>query len=135
LKDYPGLDPEVRESEPKFAEFFSPEAIELDILVYKALYHRAIPLWVRRNREQEDKERITLLLDAFAAFTQTCARVGIDSFAAYDRKYMIHYHAEDWIASLRDLLKRYKNKIPREQYAALDRVSQTLDRMGPKPAQ
>jgi hypothetical protein len=133
LSSYPGLDPEVKEGEPKFAEFFSPEAIELDIPVYKALHHRTIPLWVRRNREQEDKERITLLLGAFASFTQTCARDGIDSFAAYDRKYMVHYHAADWIASLRDLLEKYEDEIPEEQYAVLERVSQTLERMEPKP--
>jgi hypothetical protein len=92
-------------------------------------------MWIRRDQEKENKERITLLLDAFATFTRICDRDGIDSFAAYDGKYMVHYHAETWIASLRNLIKKYKNKIPKEQYVTLECVSQTLDRMESKPAQ
>jgi hypothetical protein len=130
LTDYPGLDPAVKEGGPKFAEFFSPEAVKIDIPVYKAMYHRAIPVWVRRNQRREDLERIALLLEAFALFTQVCARDGIDSFGAFDEKYMVHYRAAWWILNLRDLLKKYKDKIPKEQYAMLESVSQTLDRMG-----
>jgi hypothetical protein len=51
LSGYPGLDPAVREGERTFTEFFSREAIEMDIPVYKALHHRAIPVWVRRDRK------------------------------------------------------------------------------------
>jgi hypothetical protein len=134
LTGYPGLDPEVKEGDRKFAEFFSPEAIEFDIPVYKALCHRTIPMWVKRNRKREDRERITLLLDAFKLFTQTCTRDGIDSFAAYDEKYMVHYHAADWIESLRHLLEECEDIIPEEQYAMFETVSQTLERMTPETA-
>jgi hypothetical protein len=130
LSGYPGLDPAVKEGERKFADFFKPRAIEIDIPVYKALHHRAIPIWIRRNHEREDRERIGLLLEAFTLFTQTCARDGIDSFDAFDGKYMVHYHASDWIAGLRNLLEKYEDDIPKEQYAMLGSVSQTLERMG-----
>jgi hypothetical protein len=129
LNGYPGLDPKVKEGEHKFAEFFSPEAIAVDIPVYKTLHHRAIPLWVKRDMEKEDKERITLLLDAFDSFTRLCDRDGIDSFSAYDEKYMVHYHADRWIACLQNLLEQYKDEIPTEQYAMLESVSQTRERM------
>jgi hypothetical protein len=129
LNGYPGLDPAVREGERKFAEFFSPQAIEIDVPVYKALHHRAIPLWIRRNHEREDRERIGLLLEAFTLFTQTCARDGIDSFDDFDGKYMVHYHALNWITSLRDLLEKYEDEIPEEHHAMLGSVSQTLERM------
>ncbi|MDR2661387.1 MAG: DUF1186 domain-containing protein [Treponema sp.] len=135
LTGYPGMDPEVKEGDCKFAEFFSPEAVEFDIPVYKALYHRTIPIWVKRNRKREDRERITLLLDAFKLFTQTCARDGIDFFAAYDEKYMVHYHAADWIDALRNLLEEWEDEIPQEQYAMFETVSQTLERMAPKTAE
>jgi hypothetical protein len=130
LSGYPGLDPEAREGERKFAEFFSPEAIGIDVPVYKALHHRAIPLWIRRDRGRENRERIDLLLEAFTLFTQTCARDSIDSFDAFDRKYMVHYHAIEWITRLKDLLEQYEDEIPDEQYATLKSVSQTLERMG-----
>jgi hypothetical protein len=130
LSGYPGLDPDVKEGERKFAEFFSPQAMEIDIPVYKALHHRAIPLWIRRNHERQNRERIDLLLEALALFTQTCTRDGIDSFDAFDGKYMVHYHVMDWIIRLRDLLEEYEDEIPHEQYAMLKSVSQTLERMG-----
>jgi hypothetical protein len=134
LSGYPGLDPEVKEGDPKFAEFFSLEAIAVDIPVYKALHHRVIPLWIKRDMEKEDKERITLLLDAFASFTRICASNGVDSFSAYDEKYMVHYHADRWLACLQNLLEQYEDEIPHEQYAMLENVSQTLERMGSETA-
>ncbi|MDR0668835.1 MAG: SEC-C domain-containing protein [Treponema sp.] len=130
LHRYPGLDPEVREGEYKFAEFFSPRGIEIDVPVYKALHHRSIPMWIERNHEKEDRERIDLLLEAFALFTQTCANDSIDSFDAFDEKYMVHYHAVEWISRLQDLLEKYEGAVPQEQYAMLENVTQTLERMG-----
>jgi hypothetical protein len=129
LSGYPGLDPNVKEGEHKFTEFFSPQAIEIDVPVYKALHRRAIPMWVRRNNRQEDLERIDLLLDAFTLFTQARVRDGIDSLDAFDEKYMVHYHAAYWINCLYDLLDEYETEIPREQYAMLETISQTLERM------
>jgi hypothetical protein len=130
LSDYPGLDPAVKEGERKFAEFFGREAVEIDIPVYKALHHRAIPIWIQRNQRRENKERINLLLEAFSLFTQICARDGIDSFEAFDEKYMVHYRAIKWIVHLHDLLEEYRDVIPKEQYAMIESVSQTIERMG-----
>jgi hypothetical protein len=135
LSGYPGLDPAVKEGECKFAEFFDREAIEIDIPVYKALSHRAIPMWIRRNHKREDMERIDLLLEAFVLFTQACARDGIDTFDAFDEKYMVHYHAIYRIICLRDLIKEYRDEIPKEQYAMLKSVSQTLKCMNPENAE
>jgi hypothetical protein len=131
LTGYPSLKPTGKTGERLLTEFFSPIAIEIDIPVYKALYHRAIPIWVDRDEEQEDMERIDLLLDAFARFTRVCADEGIKSFDAFDEKYMVHYSASVWVSHLFELLEEYQDAICKDRRGMLESVSETLKRMDP----
>jgi hypothetical protein len=124
MTGYPSL--EAPEKGRAFTEFYSQKAIALDIPVYKALYHRAIPRWVQRDKEQEDLERIDLLLEAFTLFTHTCRDEGIETLAAFDEKYMVHYRAEHWLFCLKDLLKEYADVLPGEKRAFLRDVNRTL---------
>ena len=111
-------------------EFYSPKAIAIDIPVYKALYRRRIPLWVKRNPRKEDLERIALLREALALFTQTCAEEGIETFEDFDRKYMVHYASARWVRRLRELLEKYRVSLPETDRALQNELAAMLERMG-----
>ena len=129
MQDYPRLEPSAEEGEQSITEFYSSKAIEIDIPVYKALMHRQIPIFVKRNTHKEDLERIDFLLEAFKMFTQTCEEEHLETFEAFDRKYMVHYESACWIGRFNELLDQYKDEIPQEKLAVRKAVSDTLSRM------
>jgi hypothetical protein len=92
-------------------EFYNEKALKIDIPVYKALYHRAIPIWVKRSKRREDIEKISLLREAFELFKQTCAEEGITKLSEFDAKYMVHYKSEFWIGRLNRLLNYYEDSL------------------------
>ncbi|GHT82693.1 hypothetical protein FACS1894137_02080 [Spirochaetia bacterium] len=129
LNDYPLI---IEDAEPgviTFDRYFKAQGIEIDIPVYKALHHRAIPLWYKRDHVQEDLGRIDFLIEAFDMFTRVCDAENIPSFAAFDAQYQVHYHSKKWIEALKDLLEAYKEDIPAEKYAYIDRVTDRLAKM------
>ncbi|MCL2699053.1 MAG: DUF1186 domain-containing protein [Defluviitaleaceae bacterium] len=86
---------------PLFKElYYEEEAIDIDMLVYKALHRRVIPLWVKRDHEQERLDKIDYLKEALDLFLDKCRREQITSFAAYDERYMIHYRSSEWMKAL-----------------------------------
>ena len=129
MQDYPRQGTPLAEGQRIITEFYSQKAIEIDIPVYKALHHRSIPLWVRRDRGREDIGRIDFLLKAFTMFTQICAEEQLETFAAFDRKYMVHYESASWVAVLCDLLEEYEDDISVEKSAALESVKAAIERM------
>ena len=88
---------------PLFDELYEKEAVEVDMLAYKALHHRAIPMWVKRDYEQERLGKINYLNDALQLFLAKCEREHIDSFAAYDERYMVHYRSLEWVGAIINL--------------------------------
>jgi hypothetical protein len=88
-----------------FEETYSADARNIDMLVYKALSHRAIPLWIKRDYEQERIGKIHYLNDALGLFLEKCRKEQIMSFSAYDEKYMVHYRSEEWVFDLIDLIE------------------------------
>jgi hypothetical protein len=131
LTKYPDLKQSGKDGERAFAEFFSPKAIEIDIPVYKALHHRAIPLWVRRDTHKEDRERIDLLLEAFEMFSQVREQEHIESFAAFDQKYLVHYESGGWVRRLKELLEEYGDELSGKKREALEAVNSALAAMSP----
>ena len=129
LQNYPRREPPSVEGQRTITEFYSPRAIEIDIPVYKALCHRSIPMWVKRNMVKEDLERIELLLEAFNMFTQTCEEEHLETFADYDRKYMVHYNSAAWMSVLSELLEEYDNRISEKKRVAREAVNATIVRM------
>lgn len=99
LKDYP------KDSLLFKTLFNNKEAIEIDILVYKALHHRSIPLWVKRDFAQERLGQIHYLNEALELFLKKCGQEQITSFAAYDEQYMVHYRSSQWVEALIELLE------------------------------
>ena len=90
---------------PLFKTMYNEEAINIDMLVYKALHHRAIPLWVERDLEQERLGKINYLKEALDLFLDKCQKEQILSFAAYDELYMAHYRSSEWVAAFIGLIK------------------------------
>ena len=88
-----------------FKSEYGDEAIEVDMLVYKALAHRAIPMWVKRDHEQERIGKINYLHEALRLFVDKCEREDITSFAAYDEQHMVHYRSSEWVSELINLIE------------------------------
>jgi len=130
MQNYPRRGPPSVEGQRTISEFYSPKAIEIDIPVYKALVHRSIPLWVKRNRVKEDLERIDFLLEAFNMFTQTCEEEHLETFADFDQRYMVHYDSSSWVGVLSELLEEYADRLSEKKSAARETVSAALARMG-----
>ena len=101
LEQYP-------KNSPLFNEIYEKEAIDIDISVYMALHHRAIPVWVKRDMEQERIGKINYLNEALKLFLEKCGREDITTFSAYDKSYMVHYRSADWVEKLIDLTKDEK---------------------------
>jgi len=93
---------------PQFTELYEKEAVDIDRLVYKALRHRAIPIWVKRDLDQEQLGKIDYLNEALKLFLDKCEREQITSFSGYDKQYMIHYQSAKWVGTLIDLTDEYK---------------------------
>ena len=84
---------------------YEEEAVNIDVLVYEAINHRAIPIWVKRDHEQERLGKIQYLKNALDLFLDKCQREKITSFTEYDEKYMVHYRSFEWVAKLCDLIE------------------------------
>ncbi|MCL2206125.1 MAG: DUF1186 domain-containing protein [Treponema sp.] len=130
MQNYPRRGPPSVEGQRMISEFYSPKALEIDIPVYKALVHRSIPIWVKRNMVKEDMERLDFLLEAFNMFTQTCEEEHLETFADFDRKYMVHYESSNWVGVLNELLEEYADRLSEKKSAARETVKATLARMG-----
>ena len=129
LKNYPSLQKGGKGADiVLFADYYSPEAIAMDIPVYKALHHRSIPVWIPRDRVREDFSRIDFLLEAFEMFTQTCMRENITSFAAFDEKYMVHYRSAYWMGELEKLLTGHQIGCSERQAEFLQPVGDIIKR-------
>jgi len=106
---------------PVFNGLYEKEAVEIDKLVYKALRQRSVPMWVKRNLEQEKFGKINYLNEALGLFLDKCAREQIGSFDDYDEKYMVHYRSFEWVAALIDLTEEIDFiKITNIRKAAVD---------------
>ena len=130
MKNYPSREPPSGDGKRTITEFYSGKAIEIDIPVYKALCHREIPMFVKRDTLKEDLERIDFLLKAFTMFTQICEDENLKTFTAFDSKYMVHYESGLWVSVLSQLLEKYVDIIPAQALAARKAVDAALTYMG-----
>ena len=88
-----------------FEETYGEDARSIDVDVYKALSHRAIPIWVKRDYEQERIGKIHYLTEALGLFLSKCGEEQITSFAEFDERYMVHYGSREWVSALVDLVE------------------------------
>lgn len=109
LKDYPKEDPKNKDGQVYINHNFDSESINIDKLVYLALHHRAIPIWVNRDKIAENNEKIKYLYKASELFLLKCEKENIESFREYDEKYKIHYRSMKWFKKLEELMEQNNN--------------------------
>lgn len=105
LKEYPAARQGGDGDRIYLEDYFSHESIEIDKLLYLALKHRAIPIWRREEESVVHNRRRVYLSAAYERFRTLLEEEGIESFQAYDRKHSIHYHCQDWLEVLEELLE------------------------------
>ena len=105
LKEYPEARQGGDGDRIYLEDCFSHESIEIDKLLYLALKHRAIPIWRREEESVVHNRRRVYLSAAYERFRTLLEEEGIESFQAYDRKHSIHYHCQDWLEVLEELLE------------------------------
>jgi hypothetical protein len=106
---------------------FEKEAVNIDKLVYMALHHRAIPIFVRRDWDQERIGKVEFLKEALELFLDKCRQEQITTFADYDERYMVHYRSRKWVSELAGMI------MDHDLYGFLDTAelaADTLRRFG-----
>ena len=114
LKYYPIQEGERCKNEIRITDIYDKESIEIDKLVYLALHHRAIPIWVKRDKCREEKIMISYLIKAYQKFTSKCKKEEITSFSEYDAKHKIHYRSKEWIEKLNNTIDKNEHKYKYE---------------------
>lgn len=100
---YPKVDGERQGNEVLLSDIYDKEAIEIDRLVYTAL--NKVPTGGNvKKRDQENKERIEVLIKAYHLFLEKCEREGFKAFSEYDKKHKIHYKSMDWVDGIMDVI-------------------------------
>lgn len=105
LERYPYLGNERQKDRIYLEDYFDTESIEIDKILYLGLMHREGWIWLRDEKQEENRCRGYLSL-AFGMFTDKVQKEGIKTFEEYDRKFSIHYFCEEWIDELLRLLMK-----------------------------
>lgn len=132
MAKYPALSG-VSSTQPAFTDYFDAEAIAVDIPVYKVLRKRNTIFQIKQNANSKIMENIENLKEAYEKFTALCDLEGISDLEEYDKKHMVHYHAEKWLNTfhyhLEELTKPYMPSNSKLM-ALKDQVVHTIVSMG-----
>lgn len=109
LKRYPEAAKERKEGQIYLEDLFDAESIEADRLLYLALMHREIPIWIRESEEAVRNRKKVYLSEAFERFAERVEREQIRTLQQYDEKYSIHYRCEEWLPALLNVLDKKEN--------------------------
>ena len=93
LKYYPKND----DSENGFYKVYKEEYIEIDKLMYKLIYHRRIPFYIKRDYQKEDLLDIDTSRKIIKLIQELCKKENINTIEEYDNKVSIHYDLEEFI--------------------------------------
>lgn len=83
---------------------YSPEDLQLDILLYEALENGTDSLYEETPHDMEN--RYDWLKQAYQTFHEMCAKEEIKTFQQFDEKHRVHFRAEEWMAALVDFLEK-----------------------------
>lgn len=106
LRYYPAALKEREEGRIYLEDYFDPDSIEIDKLIYLALNYRDHSIWDREPEEAEEKRKRVYLSEAFSKFTKKIEKENINKFQEYDEKFSIHYQCAEWFEPLLRLLKK-----------------------------
>lgn len=106
LRDYPPTGTERVEGRIYLEDYYDPESIQTDQLIYLALKRLPISIFdtdTSSNYIHEQRRR-EYLLEAFSKLKKRMKKEQIPTIAAYDKKYSIHFNCQEWLTELSDLL-------------------------------
>lgn len=89
LGDYPRKN--NNKDEVDFYTYFDEEYIKIDKLLYKALKHKRIPVYINRNKLKEDEQNYKYLDEAYPLIKEVIEKNNFKTLEEYDEKVSIHY--------------------------------------------
>jgi hypothetical protein len=95
MKNYPVK--VTTENQLSLVDLFDGDSIKIDELLYLALHHRDIPMWIKRDHNEEERKKLIYLKKAKALLDDKMKKESLNDYETYDEKYMIHYKVKDWI--------------------------------------
>lgn len=125
LQNYPASAKERKEGRIYLEDYFDPESIEIDKLLYLALVHRPGPIWRREPDEVVENRQRIYLSKAFSLFSEKIKKEKVNTFQEYDKTYSIHYQCAEWLEPLRILLKKSGDE---ELLEAVSEVCRKMER-------
>ena len=102
LKDYP---------KQNLQKYYEKENIEIDEKLYKVLKHKAIPLWVDRNYNEETRRNIKNMNEALELIKAKCEKENIHTVEDYDNKIAIHYGLMEIVEKYFDILDKADSRL------------------------
>lgn len=99
LKDYP---------KEELLKYYDAESVQIDEKLYQVLKHKAIPLWVNRNYQEEARRNIKNMKEALELIKIKCQKEKIKTVQEFDEKIAIHYNFNDIINKYFEVIDKNK---------------------------
>lgn len=101
LKDYP---------KEGLKKFYDEERILIDEKLYRALKHKLVPIFIKRNYEEEKRRDLKNMEEAIELIKEKCQKENINTIDKFNNKISIHYNLELIIDGYLNLLNNIKNE-------------------------
>ena len=102
LNEYPKET--TNKDEVNFYEYYNKEYIEVDKLLYKAIKHKSIPMFIKRDISRENTINYNCLNKAYDLIKEIISKNNFKTIEEYDENVSIHY-------SLIDFFDKYSGLI------------------------
>ena len=100
LKDYP---------KEQLLQHFDEDVVLIDEKLYKALKHKAVPLFIERNYSEENRRDLQYIKEALELIKEKCKKENITTMEELDNKVLIHYVYIDILDRYLDILTNRRN--------------------------
>ena len=108
LEDYPKR--KENDSQKDLYDFYKKEYIEIDKLMYRAMKHKRIPIFIQRNYEKEEQINLKYLKEAFEKVKELLQTHSFHTIDEYDDAVSIHFSLYQFYDNYSSLLCKNINK-------------------------
>lgn len=105
----------ARYPKEEISKFYDDETIEIDFKLYYVFRHKPIPLFEKRNYQEEKRRNNVNFTEALELMKIKCEKENIDTMEEYDKKLAIHY-------TLYDIIYNYFMEIERDNLLTYDQI-------------
>lgn len=92
------------ENEVDFYTFYNEEYIKIDEYLYKALRHKEVPVFIKRDEKTENEIDFKYLTDAYDLIKEVILNNNFKNIDEYDNKVGIHYSLYDFFSYYTELI-------------------------------